>query len=69
LEKLEEEYEGCKSPLQKMNRALGIESPKKIKEEESKDTKYEFTEDTMKFGLENISAKYKTQYMSAGFPP
>lgn len=42
-----------------MNRALGIESPKKMAPEEVKDTKYEFTEETMKFGLENISEKYK----------
>ena len=42
-----------------MNRALGIESPKKASLEERKDTKHEFTEDTMKFGLENISEKYK----------
>jgi len=53
-----------------MNRALGIESPKKKPAlEETKEGKHEFTEETMKFGLENVSEKYKNQYMSAGFPP
>ena len=59
ITKLEEDYEGCKSPQQKMNRALGIASPKKLTVEERKDTKHEFTDETMKFGLENISEKYK----------
>ena len=69
ITKLEEQYEGCKSPEQKMNRALGIDSPKKLPIEEEKGDKSEFTEETMKHGLENISEKYKNQYMSAGFPP
>jgi len=69
LKKVEAEYEGCKSPLKKKSISLGGESPEKSAPEESKDTKHEFTEDTMKFGLENISEKYKNQYMSAGFPP
>ena len=59
ITKLEEQYEGCKSPEQKINRALGIESPKKIIDEELKENKSEFTDETMKNGLENISEKYK----------
>ena len=59
ITKLEEQYEGCKSPEQKINRALGIESPTKVIDEETKDPKAEFTEETMKNGLENISEKYK----------
>ena len=31
--------------------------------------KHEFSAETMKLGLTDISAKYKDQYMSAGFPP
>jgi len=70
LKKVEADYEGCKSPLKVARKSINFnKSPEKTPPEESKGSKHEFTEDTMKFGLENISEKYKNQYMSAGFPP